>query len=195
MDDSTTWLDYGCGAGGLVRYLRSHGVSGAVGYDPSHFAPTIPSDPGFFIPQGELDAWSGTCDVITAIEVLEHVYDPVAELKRLRRLLRPGGVLLITTGNAEPHRDRLTKWSYVIPEIHISLFEPRSLAAALERAGLEPVYSGYTTGWADIIRYKVLKNLGRSSVGPFERLVPWVLMSKLIDRRFALSAQPVGRAI
>ena len=66
---------------------------------------------------------------MTAIEVLEHTLDPLAELRRIRALLRPGGLLLLTTGNAAPFASRLTQWPYVIPEIHVSFFEPDDACA------------------------------------------------------------------
>ena len=85
-----------------------------------------------------LAALRGTFDVVTAIEVIEHVADPVPFLSGLRDLLRPGGLLFLTTGNAAPHRDDLARWNYVIPEIHVSFFEPRTLERALIAAGFRP---------------------------------------------------------
>ena len=50
-------------------------------------------------------------------------------VRSIRRLLKPGGLLFMTTGNAEPFHDRFTSWRYVTPEVHISYFEPSTLAA------------------------------------------------------------------
>ena len=86
----------------------------------------------------------------------------------MRALLRPGGLLFLTTGNAAAHRGALADWSYVIPEIHVSFFEPRTLARAMAAAGFRPQATGFGPGHSDIIRFKVLKNLRvrtRSRVG------------------------------
>lgn len=194
VDSSTRWLDYGCGAGGLVDYLRSNGIAGTFGFERSSHIPVIAGQEIPVLTPSELALQYATFDVVTAIEVIEHVVDPVAELKELHKLLRPGGLLLITTGNSAPYRRHLATWRYVIPEIHVSFFEPMTLEIAMELAGFTPDFPGYTDGWTDIIRYKILKTLGRRTSSAVEELVPWPLVSRLVDRRFALSRQPVGRA-
>jgi SAM-dependent methyltransferase len=188
----TSWLDYGCGAGGLVSYLRRHGLRQTVGTEQGSSLERLVERGVPIIRPEDLDNAQGTFDVITAIEVIEHVIDPVAELERMRALLRPGGLLFLTTGNARPYAKRLLSWQYLRPEIHVSFFEPDSLAFALQRAGFEPGFPGYGPGWTNIIRFKVLKSLRHLSVGGWERAVPWPMLARAIDFRLALSAHPVG---
>jgi SAM-dependent methyltransferase len=190
----TSWLDFGCGAGGLVQYLRGAGIPGAVGFEPGWAASWLSQQSIPVVTDRDLDQSAGRFDVVTAIEVIEHAVDPVAELKRIRAVLRPGGLLFLTTGNAAPFRDRLTSWRYVTPDVHISFFEPETLAGALRTAGFEPGFPGFGPGWADIIRFKTLKSLRRHQRSRLEALVPWSFASRAIDRRLALSAQPVGWA-
>jgi SAM-dependent methyltransferase len=187
------WLDFGCGTGGLVTYLRAAGYD-AVGFEEGWSVPRLLERGVPVLSPEELAAHAGTFDVVTAIEVIEHVPDPVSALERMAAALRPGGVLFLTTGNAAPYRERLAEWRYVIPEIHVSFFEPRTLRAAMERAGLRPEDGGFGPGWADIMRFKVLKNLKRRSVSPLDRLVPWPLVARALDARLHLAAHPVGRA-
>lgn len=194
ISQSTKWLDYGCGLAGLVAFLHDRGVTGAVGYEQSESLPEVPGFTPPLLSSKQLEGLEGTFDVITAIEVLEHVPDPVGELRRLRGLLKDGGRLFLTTTNAAPYRNRLLKWRYVIPEIHISFFEPQTMAIALARAGFDPEFTGFTRGWTEIIEFKLLKNLGRNRTSIVDALVPWPLVSRLVDMRFALSGQPVGRA-
>src|SRR5256885_8424616 len=156
----TAWLDYGCGTGGLVRHVRDAvGATGAVGFEEGWALPRLRERGVPVIERGEMEARAGGFDVITAIEVIEHVVDPLPVLRDIRRLLRPGGLFFLTTGNAGPRHGDLAGWSYVRPEIHVSFFEPRTLAEALRRTGFEPAFPGYGPGWPDLIRFKLLKHL------------------------------------
>ncbi len=189
----TRWLDFGCGNGGLVRWAREHGVDNVVGHETGWIASRAQAQGIAMLDASELADRSNTFDVITAIEVLEHVVDPVEVLGVIARLLKPGGVVFLTTGNAKPYRNRLPEWRYVIPEIHVSFFEPQTLALAMQTAGLDPVYPGFVDGFDQIIRFKILKALGVRQRALWERAVPWSLVSRLVDSRLALSAHPAGR--
>lgn len=191
LDASTRWLDFGCGNGGLVRWARAHGLA-AVGHETGWIADRAAAAGIPMLSEAELTRQEGQFDLITAIEVMEHVPDPIATLTELRRLLAPGGALFLTTGNAKPFRDRLASWSYVVPEVHISFFEPETLALAMQRAGLEPSFPGYVPGFADIIRFKVLKSLRVRRAQLLERLVPWSIASRIVDARYGVSAQPMA---
>jgi SAM-dependent methyltransferase len=193
VDPTTRWLDYGAGSGGLVLYLRRAGLGHAVGYDHSPHAPKVGGYEAMAVGADELEGYRASFDVISAIEVIEHVADPLAELERVARLLAPGGVLLVTTGNAQPYLDKMHTWRYVVPEVHISFFTPTNLARAMEMVGLEVSFPGYVAGWTDIIRYKSLKNLANGPLKAGERLLPWPVITRLLDRHLQLSAQPVGR--
>lgn len=192
LDAGTAWLDFGCGNGGLVRWARANGLPSAVGYETGWIADRAREAGIPLLAAAEIEGDESRFDLITAIEVLEHVPDPVDVLKSLQRLLKPGGTLFVTTGNARPHRERLTQWAYVLPEVHVSYFEPETLAMAMTRAGLTPSFPGFVPGFEDIIRFKVLKALRRRERGGVEALVPWTLAARVVDARLGVSAQPMA---
>lgn len=62
---------------------------------------------------GRLDAHSGSFDLVLSTQVLEHVSSPALYLDEARRVLRPGGVLLLTThGLMYFHRDPEDYWRW-----------------------------------------------------------------------------------
>lgn len=188
------WLDYGCGTGGLVRYARERRGHDAVGFEPSPFAARLPQHGVPLIAGDELSDAAGIFDVVTAIEVIEHVLDPMDELRRMRALLRPGGLLFMTTGNAAPYAERLRKWRYVIPEIHLSYFEPRTLERALDQAGFAPERAGYVPGFDAILKFKVLKNLHGRRRSVLTDVLPARLLGIVGERVARVSEQPIGWA-
>jgi cyclopropane fatty-acyl-phospholipid synthase-like methyltransferase len=189
------WIDFGCGNGGLVRYLRQHEDVDAVGYEEGAIAARA-AEMGIPVSgRAALAEWSGTADIVTAIEVLEHTYDPVAELRTMRTLLRPGGLLFVTTGNAAAHASRLDKWRYVVPEIHISFFEPRTLERAMTDAGFRAEVRPLGRGFDDILTYKVLKNLKVRRRSAVTDALPRHLIGTVADRVERLSEHPVAWAV
>ena len=187
------WLDFGCGLGGLVDYARAQGFPNVYGYDQGWGADWAREHGIPLLDEDQLRAHAGTFDLVTAIEVVEHVPGPLEPLRQIAALLKPGGVFFLTTGNAAVHRDSFTAWKYVHPDIHVAYFEPRTLSEAYRRVGLEPLAAGFLPGHDDIIRYKVLRTLGGTSRNLLERLVPWRVVSRVVDQRYKLSEQPLAR--
>lgn len=84
-------------------------------------------------------------DAIHSKDVLEHIPDPVEELEVYRRLLRPGGLLVVETLNIDSVLSRVLgeRYGAYIPG-HVVYFSPRTLSAAVEKAGFEVIrcYAG-----------------------------------------------------
>lgn len=193
-DSSTRWLDYGCGMGGLVEFVQQQGVGHAVGFDQGWCQSHLTERDIPHLSVDDVESPTELFDVVTAIEVIEHTRDPVGELIKIRSLLRPGGLLFLTTGNAAPYRKNVPDWRYVVPDVHISFFEPSTLVVALEKAGFDCDFIGYRPGWEDIIRFKVLKSLGVRRDKWTWRMVPWRIASRVVDLRLKPSAHPIGWA-
>jgi 2-polyprenyl-6-hydroxyphenyl methylase/3-demethylubiquinone-9 3-methyltransferase len=107
-----TALDVGCGAGLIAEPLARLGAA-VTGIDASlpviDVARAHAAAQGLAIDYrvGEVTELKGSFDLITAMEVVEHVADPAAFLKALSRLLAPGGLLVLSTPNA-------TGWSRLL---------------------------------------------------------------------------------
>lgn len=193
-DPSRRWLDFGCGNGGLVQYLRGVCEADAFGFDQGSITAEAKARGVPILDAADLDSLAGSFDVVTAIEVIEHTFDPVAELRRMRAMLRPGGLLFLTTGNAEPFASRLTRWKYVLPEVHISFFEPSTLERALSAAGFRPERRRLGRGFDEVMKFKVLKNLHVRRRSPLIDVLPASIIGQTADHVVKLSAHPVGWA-
>lgn len=187
------WLDYGCGNGGLVRHLRASDAAEAYGFDEGAIAIEARERGIPILSASDLVGSAATFDVVSAIEVLEHTVDPLAEVRRMRNLLRPGGLLFLTTGNAAPYAKRLDRWRYVVPEIHISFFEPRTIERALAQAGFRAEHRRLGPGFDEILKFKVLKTLRIRKRSLLTDATPAALLA-LADRRTKLREHPVGWA-
>jgi len=129
-------LDVGCGQGQFVHTAIKQGWD-AAGIDLSQSAIAICKTVGvpceiqdFFSP----DLKSKHYDLLTLFEVIEHVPDPGKFIDRAYDLLKPGGILYLTTPNFDS-ADRLAQgreWPAIDLE-HIILFNPKGLANLVRR--------------------------------------------------------------
>ena len=79
----------------------------------------------------------GAFDVIVMLDVIEHLRDPLASVRRAYELLVPGGWLVIETGNHESPWARLLRgrWYFLDPPQHLFYFSRSGLEWLLARAG------------------------------------------------------------
>jgi SAM-dependent methyltransferase len=145
-------LDIGAGSGILVEAATRLGYR-AEGIEPSEWMVRSAAAHGVRIQAGVLpnEAMTGPYDVVTLVDVIEHVSDPVDLLVQARKVMASGGIGLVITPDVRSLAARVMGrrwWHYRMA--HICYFEKATLLAALRRAALEPVEvfrpSWYFTG-------------------------------------------------
>lgn len=126
-------LDVGCGAGGFVRIARSLGYA-ADGIDP--FLPLGQSDEGLRRASPR-DLAAQSYDIVVLLNVAEHSTNPVELFDSVRRLLAPGGVLLITCpyGDSLARRFHKDRWGHLALDEHVLFWTQRSLTRLLREVG------------------------------------------------------------
>jgi len=94
---------------------------------------------------------SATFDAIVVCHVFEHVPDPRALLSECRRILAPGGTLVITTPNilSMGHRRFQSAWVHLDPPRHLHIFSPDSLRRMVAESGLTTETLRSTARWAE----------------------------------------------
>jgi SAM-dependent methyltransferase len=138
--------DLGCWVGFLLSEAGARGWRG-VGVEPSRPAAAYARERlGLNVRQGtllgtEMDVRS--FDAVVMGDVIEHLPDPAAGLRRAGELLRPGGVLFLTLPDAGSAVARAlgVRWWSVLPT-HVHYFTGRSLARLLDRTGFTVEWSG-----------------------------------------------------
>lgn len=179
-------LDVGCGAGGNLKVLEEQGwnVSGieissvAAAHARALVAGTIHT--------GTLESAPfapGSFDLILMNHSLEHFPSPLDGLRRVRRLLKDDGILVVSVPNVNSLEVKLFGWWWFgwDPPRHFYHFEKHTLSQALSQAGFRPFR--YRTGTGAVF---FMASLDRFWKLRFQKEAPF---RKLIDR---LVARPVS---
>ena len=94
-------VDVGCGRGDLFRELPP-GIRSYTGVDLVRYD-GFPDSPAAKFRKSDLNQGlpleDGVADIAVSIETIEHLENPRALFRELRRVLRPGGLLMVTTPN------------------------------------------------------------------------------------------------
>lgn len=170
-------IDVGCGAGLLAEPLARMGAK-VTGVDaaPENIAAARDHAAGqglaiaYFA--GELAALpAATFDLVTSMEVVEHVTDPAAFIGELAARLAPGGLMILST----PNRTMLSKLLLVEAAERVGavprgthdwaqFLKPEELAELLEGAGLEVIdrtglspsaAKGFKLGGSEALNYLI----------------------------------------
>ena len=138
-------LDAGCGTGGFLAWAASTGAfTRLCGIDVSAEAvqlarETVPNAELHAAPLDRIPFDDEAFDLVVSLDVLQHVPDRVvdASLRELRRVLRPGGALLVRTNGDRRVRRVRDDWR---------TYDPEALTADLRRAGFAVRRVTYANG-------------------------------------------------
>ena len=97
-------LDVGCGGGRFLQFMKENRDLRVVGLEASRFLAEKAGRKGLDIVIGDVQATGfrdGSFDVVTLWDAIEHLPRPLDALDENRRILSPGGVIILSTPNAE----------------------------------------------------------------------------------------------
>ena len=138
-------LDVGCYTGVFVEVALSRGWK-ARGVEPSHWAASYAQSQGLPVIEGTLETAQlpdDSEDVVTLWDVIEHLPNPLEQLREVARVTKSGGWTVLHTMDIDSLAARLMgeRWPWFM-DMHVVYFSQRTLATMLQQVGFEPVHSG-----------------------------------------------------
>lgn len=158
-------LDIGTGGGALVEEAIKMGYN-AEGIEPSKWLQSQARKRGLSVylgtfPHPEL---TGPYDVVTMIDVIEHVSNPLELLSGARKVVSKDGIVLVVTPNVNSLMARILGWKWWHFRVaHIGYFNRETLSIAVDKAGLQLVRMKLPTWYftADYLFERVMTYLPR----------------------------------
>lgn len=132
VHDNDLVVDYGCGPGNVPEQIFRELSSGRYryrGYD-LHFQPDNPG--------------RAVGDVVLACEVVEHFTNPERDWESMCQILKPGGILAVSTLYAPVDREEFNCWWYKEDLTHLAFYTRRTLLKVGETLELDSIFDNGT---------------------------------------------------
>ncbi|MBL8363174.1 MAG: class I SAM-dependent methyltransferase [Rubrivivax sp.] len=164
-------LDVGCAAGFFLAEAQAHydvqGVELST-WSAAHARERL----GLPVLTGTLQQAAlpaASVDIVTLWDVIEHVPEPVPLLAEAARVMKPGALLVLTTGDwgSAYAQARGADWHLMTPPWHLTYFSRATLAEAARRAGL---------------RVRSWQSEGVGGDGRYWRSRTGLVLTRLLDR-------------
>ena len=187
-----TVLDAGCGSGRTLLQLAGLGSVSGIELNPE--AAGLARERGEFdVRVGRLEElpWeTGSFDLITCLDVIEHTPDDRVTLRELRRVARPGGWLLVTVPAYQ------TLWSlHDEANHHYRRYNRKTLAAAADEAGWDLVrmssFNSLLLAPAAVVRLAQRRRLGDDYTPELKVGPPW--LNAVLERPLQMEARWLSR--
>lgn len=133
-------LDIGCGFGESLGYHTARGCD-VYGVEADENIRRVADKFGFKVHVGLFDpdlCNANFFDYVTMDQVIEHMTDPLKTMRGIAKVLKPGGMAIVSTPNASGWGAKLfgRRWINWHAPYHIQHFSPSSMIMAAEQAGL-----------------------------------------------------------
>jgi len=178
-------LDFGCGTGTFLKIAKENGWN-VFGLEVGSWAKKSAEEIGFDLFVGTLEEArypNELFDVVFCSSVLEHLWNPLKELKEINRILRANG-LFVATGipNFNSFSIIIKRDSFKSnkPLGHLNYFTPKTLKILIEKAGFKVIrLDSFGFNYEDVFGRQILneKNrmAGRNNVHQKESCLKGVL--------------------
>ena len=127
-----TLVDFGCGPGYVAKYID---CKRKIGIDVNPAAAAIASSNGLEYYRFLEDIGDNVAHVVFSTHVLEHVPSPLDSLREMRRVLRPGGLLVLVVPIDDWRRTK--RWRPDDFDRHLYTWTPLLLGNILSTAGFD----------------------------------------------------------
>jgi 2-polyprenyl-3-methyl-5-hydroxy-6-metoxy-1,4-benzoquinol methylase len=145
-------LDVGCAAGFFVAEAEAQGWD-AQGVDVSEeivaWGRAHVSERLAAMPFVRVELTPASVHAVTMWDYIEHSIDPQSDLERVHKILEPGGLLALSTGDVRSVVARWSgrRWHLLTPRHHNYFFSAVTLGRMLRGAGLEVVSEAHNAAW------------------------------------------------
>lgn len=138
--DMKSVFDIGAATGYFLGLAKDQSLT-VSGVEISHYATNIAVNKGIDVKQGIVEdiKAKNAYDIVTMWDVIEHMKNPRSGLKKVNEILKPNGLLAISTPDSGSLFSKImsSKWHSFVPPEHLYYFNKKSLSILLKENGFE----------------------------------------------------------
>ncbi len=137
-------LDIGCGQGTFLKLLAGQGWD-VYGTELAEETARRARQAGISVSIGDIKEGQfpkGKFDFVSLWQVIEHLRNPIAAMRRIHPFLREKGIVAVSTPNIESLQARIFQdlWFHLDPPRHLYLFSPETLKRLMAEAGFRLIH-------------------------------------------------------